>query len=895
MKKHFLILTILACACISRHDTIPEPNHDSAISYSGDSLKNISIPLGGIGTGDILIGGRGNIKALEIFNRAAQSGSLPYMTFFSLWFKEGKNEAASMILESRLPDDSPGPYGIERRQLSGLPRFEKSELTCRYPFVNIQLMDENVPLKIQAKYFNPLIPLDVDNSSLPLVQFNWAITNTGSDNIQLSLAMNLANPLLNKDSNNRVSHEGNTNRYYQNESIRGISFLNNENLSSPLNGNLLMSTTFENASIQTAWYEGAWWDDATIFWEDFSDDGRIKERHEEVSWEGSDWYGSDGQSIVGNITAHVSLQPGESVKIPFYLSWYVPNRILESSHAFGNDEVVNRHVENYYATQFESSADVLNYYLDNEKSLYDHTRKYVDVLYGSSIPPDAIDAISANTAILKSTLLMRTGEGWVHGFEGMGQTSGCCPGNCTHVWNYAQTMASLFPHLEQKVREVSFMHDTHDNGYQCFRTVFPLSENWFRSVAADGQMGNIIRVYREWKNTGDTEWLKMLWPKVKLALEFAWKGSGEVPGKYKWQEHAKIPWDPYKEGVMRGRQHNTYDIDFFGPNMMTGSLYLAALKACSEMALHMGEEEKRKEYLTLYQGGREKYESLLWNGSYFVQDVEVVDGIEIPDRLKSPPDSEGRIIPKYQFADGCLTDQLLGQFLAFNAGLGYVVDETMVKKAMHSVFKYNFIPDFSDVQNVQRVFAVNNEGGMVIGTWPNGNRPRIPFVYADEVWTGVEYEAAANMIWSGLVDEGLEVVKTLRNRYRGFNRNPWGEIESGMYYARAMASWSILLALSGFEYDGVQHMIRFEPKLNEDNFSTFWSCGTAWGNYWQSTGSAGIEVLYGSLKLNSIQIPIGSVNFVSLNDNQIQIKKEDQMIIFEEQVTVNQGDILRLE
>ena len=885
----------MLCACTSHHDTVTESNDDNAITYTGDSLKYISIPLGGIGTGDILIGGRGNIKALEIFNRAAQTGSLPYMTFFSLWFKEGKNEASSMILESRLPDDSPGPYGIERRQLSGLPRFEKSTFTCRYPFVNIQLMDENVPLEIQAEYYNPLIPLDVDNSSLPLVQFNWAITNTGSENIELSLAMNLTNPLLNKDSNNRVSHEGNINKFFQNEGTRGISFLNKENVSSPLFGNLIMATSFKNTSIQTAWYEGAWWDDATIFWDDFSDDGRIKERHEEVTWGGSDWYGSDGQSIVGNITAHVSLQPGESVKIPFYLSWYIPNRILESSQAFGYDQVVNKQVKNYYATQFESSTDVLKYYLDNEKSLYDHTRKFVDVLYGSSIPPDAIDAVSANTAILKSTLLMRTGEGWVHGFEGMGQATGCCPGNCTHVWNYAQTMASLFPTLEQKVREVSFMHDTHDNGYQCFRTVFPLSDNWFRSVAADGQMGNIIRVYREWKNTGDTEWLKMLWPKVKLALEFAWKGSGEVSGKYKWQEHAKIPWDPYKEGVMRGRQHNTYDIDFFGPNMMTGSLYLAALKACSEMALHLGEEEKHKEYLNLYKNGREKYESLLWNGSYFIQNVEVIDGIEIPDRLKSPPDSEGKIIPKYQFADGCLTDQLLGQFLAFNSGMGYVVEESMVKKAMHSIFKYNFMSDFSNVQNVQRVFAVNNEGGMVIGTWPNGNRPRIPFVYADEVWTGVEYEAAANMIWSGLVDEGLEVVKTLRNRYRGFNRNPWGEIESGMYYARAMASWSILLALSGFEYDGVQHMIGFEPKLNEDNFSTFWSCGTAWGNYWQSGGSAGIEVEYGSLKLNSLQIPLGSVNLVSVNNKRIEIRKEDRMIIFEEPVLVNAGDVMKIE
>jgi uncharacterized protein (DUF608 family) len=895
MKKYFLIAIVITCACTPHHDIVNDYNESKSITYSGDSLKNISIPLGGIGTGDILIGGRGNIKALEIFNRAAQTGELPYMTFFSLWLKEENSDAVSKILESKLQDDSPGPYGVERRQLSGLPRFERSEFKCKYPFVNIEFIDKKIPLKIQAEYFNPFIPLDVDNSSLPLVQFNWEITNTSSGNIELSLAMNLSNPLFNEDKNNRISHEGDKNKYISNERIKGVSFLNNEPLTSPLYGNLLMATSFENTSVQTAWYEGAWWDDATIFWDDFSDDGKIKERHEEIAWEGSDWYGSDGQSIVGNITTHVYLQPGESVKIPFYLSWYIPNRILESSQAFGNEEVVNRQIKNFYATQFESSTEVLDYYLDNEKLLYKLSRKFVDVLYGSSIPTYAIDAVSANTAILKSTLLMRTQEGWVHGFEGMGQNTGCCPGNCTHVWNYAQTMASLFPQLEQKVREVSFMHDTHDNGYQCFRTVFPLSDNWFQSVASDGQMGNIIRVYREWKNTGNTEWLKMLWPKVKLALEFAWKGSGEVPGKYRWQEHAKIPWDPYKEGIMRGRQHNTYDIDFFGPNMMTGSLYLGALKACSEMALHLGEEDKHKEYWSLYQSGREKYESLLWNGSYFIQNVEVVDGIEVPDRLKSPPDSNGKIIPKYQFADGCLTDQLLGQFLAFNSGLGYVVNESMVKKAMHSIFEYNFIPDFSDVQNVQRVFALNNEGGMVIGTWPNGNRPRIPFVYADEVWTGVEYEAAANMIWSGLVDEGLEVVETLRDRYRGFNRNPWGEIESGMYYARAMASWSILLALSGFEYDGIQHMIRFDPKINEDNFSTFWSCGTAWGNYEQSRTSASVEVEYGSLKLNSMQLPIESIGHVYLNGNQQKIQKEDQMIIFEESVLLNSGDVLNIE
>ncbi len=368
MKKYFFVTFIISWACTSSQNIPPIVDTENVITYSGDSLKNISIPLGGIGTGDILIGGRGNIKALEIFNRAAQTGELPYMTFFSLWLKEENKEPVSRILESKLSDDSPGPYGIERRQLAGLPRFEKSEFICKYPFVNINLMDRKVPLQIQGEYFNPFIPLDVENSSLPLVQFNWKITNTSSKNIELSIAMNLVNPLVNINRNKKISHEGSLNRYFKKGNVEGISFLNNEPESSPHYGNLLMATSFDHTGIQTAWYEGAWWDDATIFWDDFSEDGKIKERHEDVTWEGSDWYGSDSQSIVGNITANFSLQPGETIKIPFYVSWYIPNRVLESSQAFGNNEVANVQMKNYYATKFESSSDVLDYYLENENS-----------------------------------------------------------------------------------------------------------------------------------------------------------------------------------------------------------------------------------------------------------------------------------------------------------------------------------------------------------------------------------------------------------------------------------------------------------------------------------------------------------------------------------------------
>ncbi len=891
MLKHFLLIIVLLWGCRQPGPTLTAADDSKSINYSGDSLTNIAVPVGGIGTGAVLIGGRGNIRALEIFNRSAMNDQ-PYMTFFSLWFREGDNPPDARILEGEVQESTSGPYGIPRRQLEGIPRFEQARFSSDYPFIHLELQDDDVPLKISGEFFNPLIPLEVGKSSYPLAVFQWTVQNTGREEVSLALAFSMGNPLKNRQNNRSATHEGDRNRWFEKEDLKGIWFENQEPDDSPLFGNLLMASGHEALTVQTAWYEGAWWDDATVFWDDFSRDGKLEERKETVTWQGSNWYGSAQQSIVGCLAAHTTLAPGEKITIPFYLSWYIPNRILEAEMAFNNEEVAGTQMKNYYGIKFSSAEDALLKYRQEEDILYEMTKEYVRSVYQSSYPAEVIDAVMANTAALKTNLLMRTEEGWVHGFEGLGPDGGCCPGNCSHVWNYAQTMAALFPELEQKVREVSFLHDTFENGYQCFRTVFPLSDHWFRSVAADGQMGNIIRVYREWKNTGDSVWLAKLWPKVKPALEFAWKGSGEVKGKYHWQEHARIPWDPYKEGVMRGDQHNTYDINFFGPNMMTGSLYLAALKACSEMAGFMGEELKAEEYFDLYEKGHEKYLDLLWNGDYFVQQVEVIDGIEIPERLKSPPDEEGKVIPKYQFAGGCLTDQLLGQFLAFNAGLGFVVDSAKVRKAMSSVYEHNFIRDFSTMDNVQRVYAVNDESGVVICSWPEGDRPRIPFVYADEVWTGIEYGAAVNMIHAGLVKEGMDVVGAVRERYRGYNRNPWGEVESGMYYARSLASWGLLPALSGFRYDGSLRRMTFDPVISQEDFRTFWICGSGWGTYSQGRGEAVILLIHGDLVLSELALPFDEIVNITLDEDPVSFRLENDRIIFPGNIKMKAGSTL---
>ena len=304
--------------------------------------------------------------------------------------------------------------------------------------------------------------------------------------------------------------------------------------------------------------------------------------------------------------------------------------------------------------------------------------------------------------------------------------------NCTHVWNYEQTLAFLFPQLERSMRETDFLHNTLPNGYMTFRTLLPLGDaQWKFKACADGQMGCIIRAYRDWKLSGDTEWLRTLWPKIQSALEFAWRGSGNPPpAGYEWtKEQISMPWDPDKNGVMEGEQHNTYDIEFYGPNTMTGSLYLGALKAGSEMAEAMGEQGKAVEYRTLFENGSRLYDKNLWGGDYYVQ-----DGLKVPERLISPQDEDcgpdcackvtpggktqaldsTHVVPKYQYGKGCLSDQLLGQYLAHVAGLGYVLEKDHVKEAMRSIYRYNFRRSMKEFANVQRVYAVNDESGLLL-------------------------------------------------------------------------------------------------------------------------------------------------------------------------------------
>jgi uncharacterized protein (DUF608 family) len=513
------------------------------------------------------------------------------------------------------------------------------------------------------------------------------------------------------------------------------------------------------------------------------------------------------------------------------LSWHFPN---VKDYFDIVDKQRGGIFRNRYAERFADAWAAADYLTASLPRLEPEARLFHDILFSTTLPPFVLDAVSSQMSIIRTTTCFWLEGGGFFGFEGCNDKTGCCPLNCAHVWNYEQSLAFLFPSLERSMRTTDFLNQVKPNGEMAFRTSLPLGSGvyWDFKPAADGQMGRIISLYRDWQFSGDNAFLAKLWPQAKKALEFAWTS-----------------WDADKDGLMEGEQHNTYDIEFYGPNSMMGGFYLGALLAGSKMAEAMGDAASAQQYKDIFEKGRQKYNDLLWNGEYYVQKYDQA------------------MEKKYQYGEGCLSDQVLGQWISMVAGLGRFLPQDRLKTTLASIFRSNFRTDFRDYSNVQRTYALNDEKGLLLCSWPKGGRPPLPFVYSDEVWTGIEYHVASHLMYEGLLEEGLSIVKAVRDRYDGWRRNPWDEVECGHHYARAMSSWGLLPALSGFSYSGVDLKMGFAPQVYPEDFRTLWTAGTAWGQYFQNAKDAkslraGLVVSSGELKLKefSFLLPVGFQN-----------------------------------
>jgi len=794
----------------------------SCRAFRGDALREIAFPLGGIGTGTVSLGGRGDLRDWEIFNRPNKGGLLPF-TFATLRLAGGGlAKPVIRVLERRPLPPFGGASGVPRETALGLPRFREAVFTGAYPFAHLRFQQPGFPVEVALEAFNPMIPLDTDDSGLPVALLTYRFTSRAASPLEAAVAFSLMNP-VGYDGATRLRGRrapffgANLNEFRAERDLRGLLLTSQKYPpDSARYGSLAVLTTAGDVSWRLAWEHGGWWDEFQKWWDEFLLKGRFSNAASKAS--------PDATTEYATLAAHFPLGPGETKRILFVLAWHFPNT---ENYWTQEKENRGRPLRNWYGSRFASAFDPAAYAARNFQRLRERSARYRDLLHGSSLPPAVIDAVSSQASILRTNTLMVMENRLTLAFEGCNDNAGCCPMNCTHVYNYEQALAHLYPDLERSMRDTDFLTNLRPDGSMSFRTPVPLRQGGNRNQpAADGQMGCVMKVYREWRLSGDDAWLRRLWPQVKRALEYAF-----------------VQWDADRDGVMEGEQHNTYDIEFYGPNSMMGTLYLGALAAAARMARHLGDTVAATSYEALFQQGGARLDQLLFNGEYYVQKV----------------DEKQERAGRYQYGEGCLSDQLLGQWFAEVVDLGKLLPHEHLRAALRSIFRYNFRASFEDFPNTQRLYALNDEAGLLLCSWPRGQRPALPVVYSDEVWTGIEYQVAAHLIYEDLIKEGLAIVQAVRDRYDGARRNPWNEIECGHHYARAMSSWSLLTALSGFAYSAPHQELRFRPRIQRAAFRCLFSTGTSWGGYSQSLTKekleATLEVEGGTLELASLRLP----------------------------------------
>ncbi len=837
----------------------------------------IAFPLGGVAAGSLSLGGRGQLRDWEIFNRA-NKGYRPAYAFPSIWARRGNRKPIARVLEARILPPYEGPSGLGSDNVPGLSRLAGAIFSGEFPLAHIDFHDDELPVHVSLDAFSPFIPHDPEESGLPVAILRYRVANPSSSEATVSIAFSIDNPLkIARDEGGAAALHTDSRQadYRTDEPLSGLVFTNpGLAAEDPMQGDFVLCVADAGAGKLTwwrGWPQSRWWNAPMLFWDDFSDDGALGP---EPSPRGS----------VGSLCLQRTIAAGKSTAYTFLLAWRFPNRTPDWCGWSAPKGEGGTIIGNHYATRFPSAWHAARHAATNLPALEKRTRAFAAALRESTLPAPVLDAATANLSTLVSTTSFRTADGEFHGFEGVNDHSGCCFGNCTHVWNYETSTAHLFPSFARSLRKASFGYSMDDAGAMHFRQLLPDGKERSGFAAADGQMGQIMHAYLDWSLSGDNEWLRSMWPRVQQALEFAW-----IPGG----------WDPRKEGVLQGVQHNTYDVEFYGPNPLCGIYYLGALRAAEEMARATGDEDSATEYRRLFENGSRWIDANLFTGEFYVQKIRGYPRDQIAKVLIGNMGAESTEKPEYQVGEGCLADQLLGQYLADVGGLGPLVSPKNVRTTLASIYRYNYKRSLADHDTVQRTYALNDEAAVVVCDYAKAERPRIPFPYYAEAWTGQEYSTAALMLYAGMVPEGVECIRNIRTRYDGRKRNPWDEPECGHHYARAMSAWSGVLALSGFRYHGPTAAVTAIPRIQADPFRCFWSSGTGWGTFSITGGEFRIRVIEGRVPCRSCELRAhAGRTAASLNGSAVghRIKRRGDRIVYEfsDLVLIEPGGELRL-
>ena len=823
--------------------------------YREDQLQQIAFPLGGIGTGCLHLGGAGNFQDFSLFNKPA-FGHSP-MTFAALHCREeGRKEGVLRVLEG--PVQNPHIYNQGRfgngglaAGHEGLPHMGSAEFRGEFPFAFVKLKDRDLPLQVDIEAYSPFVPGDDLASGLPAAFVSYGLRNGTRRRVRAQFSFNVQYPVLVPPAD----LQGLEVHHRRQGGVAGLYFDSELPADDANKVGVAVVSPRPGQKANCAWFRGGWFDALTML------TNQLLAGNLRAALRSPPPLQTSRTRFGATLFWNLDLGPGEQVEVPLAYCWHAPNTELNYQRADTDECCGPDTYSPWYATQFADAWAVAQYAIEKGEALRTRSRRFHRALFKTSLPNYALDAVAANLAILKSPTVLRQQDGILWNWEGSSYGGGCCAGSCTHVWNYAQALPYLFPQLERTLRDQELKFSMDQRGHATFRSALPTGAvSHDMQAAADGQLGGIMKVYREWLICGDKTWLEERYPLLQRSLEYC-----------------KDTWDPDGKGALIEPHHNTYDIEFWGPDIMCTSFYLGALRAAAEMAEVLGETKDAERYRTLAAKGQAYCDRHLWNGEYYYQRVQWKNlkasaQLEkwLAKGLAADPgytEEARRILrregPKYQYGTGCISDGVMGQWFTTMLDLPDALDRGRTRRHLRALFKHNFRNSLRGHANPQRPgYALNDEPGLLLCSWPRGGKPSLPFVYSDEVWTGIEYQVASHMIYEGLVDEGLSIVKAVRQRYDGKVRNPWNEYECGNYYARALASYGVLLALSGFRYSAPVGRLELAPQLKGGKGRFFFAVDSGWGTiHYEKKGRevrVRIEVEEGCLKVGEVRF--GGIN-----------------------------------
>ncbi len=775
---------------------------DPPVTYEGEYLTGLDFPVGALGGSLIRMNGKAERAWWQIFNNfeeRAGSGIVPN-SFFAL---RTRSKGSTVV------------KALQTTAAGSFPAMSSLTFQGEYPLGWFQFEDDELPVDVILEAYNPLIPMDLKNSAIPCGIFRIKVSNTSSSNVEVHLLASQQNAvgftgydtITGPNSRSCKGYGQNKNNIVSNPGMTSIEMTG-------ATGSMQLSAYVEEVS-----YTASWEDNSSLLG-DFSEDG-VLSGEKSASSPGSE------MTVDGALATGFELEPGEERTITFVLSWYFPKG------TFGRRDIPQWYFEeggSQYENWWKDASDVDNYVAENFKYLDSSTRLYHETMYSSNIPRYVLDRITSNICVLKSPTSFWTKEGYFGIWESTSYKEEWF-GNVKHVIHYAQGHARLYPELGRILREIDLNTQT-DEG------LLPARQGQLLN-AFDGHFGSILGVYREHLLSDDNDFLRAAWPRTKKAMDFAIS-----------------TYDSNHDGMLSGSYHNTLDCNVSGTSPWIGSLYMAALKACEKMAAIMGQEEAAATYNQIWSAGIQKQNTQLWSDSlgYYIEKTE-----NLPNTLI--------------MADAVSLDMFLGQWWANQLNLGQIYPVDRTKAGLAKIYTNNkftdtgegYFPSFRD-------FLGTGDTGWQMFTH-TGEVPENSIRYYNEVMSGFEYAAAASMLQYGMIEEGLSMVKAISERYDGRFRSegevhmannscvfgtgsPFGEDECGDFYARPLSSWSVLLALQGFIYDGPEQTIGFSPVWQPENHASFFSGSTGWGLFTQTRDNSvqisGMEVKYGRVQLKKI-------------------------------------------